>query len=157
MAGDFAERIRELQERVGDGTLRGKVEVDQVYARYQHEGLDFKHPRGGQAKYLEQPWLSEAENRVRTVAKTVLEPGGPQDGMRDVVEGGAEDVKTHAPVEFDDLRRSGHPSVEDDGVVVYDRPPEVPRLSEDELRAKSRLRSLGYANNVRRGRDGISG
>lgn len=144
--------MRELQDRVGDGTLRGKVVVDQVYARYQHEGLDFKHPRGGQAKYLEQPFLSQAENHVRSVAKTVLEPGGPVEGMKEVVESTATDVYTHAPVEFDHLRRSGHPIVEDNGSVAYDRPPEVPRLSEDELKALSRAR--GGHPYGRRGRSG---
>lgn len=138
MPSDFFERIEELQDRVGDGTLTGKVEVDQVYARYQHEGLDFRHPRGGQAKYLEQPFLAGASGHMQTLARTVLEPDGPHRGMKDVVENTAHDVFVHAPVEFDNLRRSGHPSVEDNGSVVYDRPPEVPRLTEEQLREEKR-------------------
>lgn len=55
-----------------EGTLRGSGRVDQtdrpdggadfeisfstVYAARQHEELDWKHPRGGQAKYLEEPF-----------------------------------------------------------------------------------------------------
>jgi hypothetical protein len=87
---------------------------------------------------LEQPFFSQAEDHVRSVAKQVLEPGGPAAGMRDVVENTASDVFTHAPVEFDNLRRSAHPIVEDDGVVVYDRAPEVHRLTEQELRDERR-------------------
>lgn len=123
-----------------------------------HEGLDLNHERGGQAKFLEAPTVGGASEHMATLAKTVLEPGGPADGMREVVDGLSGKVGELAPVEFDDLRRSGHPSVEDDGVVVYDKPPEVPRLSEEELKAKSRLRDLGYAHNahnVRVGRDGL--
>ena len=57
-------RARELVP-VDDGDLRksGKVSVDDVYvvvkftgphAWLQHERLDYQHPSGGQAKYLEQ-------------------------------------------------------------------------------------------------------
>jgi hypothetical protein len=53
---------------VDEGTLRGsgtatvevhgqevigKVTFGTPYARAQHEGLDFEHPKGGKAKYLE--------------------------------------------------------------------------------------------------------
>jgi hypothetical protein len=48
-------------------------------------------------------------------------------------------VDVHAPVLFDHLRRSGHPVVTLGGAVIYDRPPEVHRLTEAELRAQSRL------------------
>jgi hypothetical protein len=123
----------------------------------QHEGIDLNHPRGGQAKFLEAPTVGAASEHMARVAKTVLEPGGPADGMIEVVDSIGDKVRELAPVEFDDLRRSAHPSVEDDGVVRYDRPPEVPRLSEAELKAKDRLRSLGYAHNVRVGRDGLPG
>ena len=51
---------------VDTGDLRGSGNVQQIqdgyevrfqtrYAAVQHERLDFNHPRGGQAKYLEQP------------------------------------------------------------------------------------------------------
>lgn len=137
MAGDFFERIDELREKVGHGTLSGKVEVDQVYAHYQHEDLTLNHPRGGQGKYLEGPLLAGSEDWMRTVAKQVLEEG-PADGMKEVVERVSDKVELHAPVEFDHLRRSGHPTVTDDGTVVYDRAPKVGRLSEEELKAERR-------------------
>lgn len=56
---------------VDEGTLRGSAHVsiehtpttvtmtfsvDQVYAAAQHEGLDFVHPKGGQAKFVEEPF-----------------------------------------------------------------------------------------------------
>lgn len=61
--------------------------------------------------------------------------------MEEAVEDLAEDggVATHAPVEYSDLRDSGHPSVTEDGVTVFDREPRQHRLSEDELKAKYRL------------------
>lgn len=37
-----------------------KVHNDSVYAARQHEELGWRHPRGGQAKYLEQPALANA-------------------------------------------------------------------------------------------------
>jgi hypothetical protein len=39
------------------------------------------------------------------------------------------------PKETTVLARSGHPTVTDEGALVYDRAPEVPRLSDEELRA----------------------
>lgn len=139
MASSFDERMAELEAMVGDGELVASVEVDQVYAHYQHEGLEFAHPRGGQAKYLEQPWETAGTRFGETMAAGLLRPGGLHAAARDFAENGSQMVQTHAPVEFNDLRRSGHPKVVDDGETVYDRPPEVPRLSEADLRAKGHL------------------
>jgi len=76
-------------------------------------------------------------------ARQVLVDGG-EHAIVNAVEDLAEDggVATRAPVEFDDLRRSGHPTVTSDGVEIYDRPPRQHRLSEEELRIKARLRVL---------------
>lgn len=54
----------------------------------------------------------------------------------------SDDVFELAPLEFGDLKASGHPSVTDDGAVVYDRAPNVGRLSEEELRIKGHLRGM---------------
>jgi len=35
------------------GAVVGEVGFDQPYARIQHERLDYRHPKGGKAKYLE--------------------------------------------------------------------------------------------------------
>lgn len=153
----FTDRLDMLAEEVGHDHLIGQVEVDQVYAHRQHEELTWKHPDGGQAKYLEQPWFAAVEDTMRHLAKTLLDAGGPAVGMTDAVETGSRAVFDYAPFEFGDLRASGHPSVVDGGQVedvgdgkidvvggetVYDRPPAVHRLSEEELRAKGDLRRL---------------
>lgn len=144
MPGDFFDRIDELIHETGEERVVGTVEVDQVYARYQHEGIDFKHPRGGQAMYLKQPMVDLADEHLRRLAKHVLEPGGIADGMREVVEQVARDVHDLAPREFDDLRNSAHPTVVKDETTTFDRPPLVPRLTEEELREKDRLRDAGH-------------
>lgn len=144
MASTFFDRMDELADQVGHGHLTGKVEVDQVYAHYQHEGLDLQHPRGGQAKYLEGPLLRGVENHMRTLAKHTLDVEGPRLGMQDIVEGLSRDVFDEAPREFEDLRNSAHPTVRDDDRLLYDRPPLVPRLTEEELREKNRLRDAGH-------------
>lgn len=49
----------------------GTSEPTSNYAIVQHERLDFNHPSGGQAKYLEQPLLAMADDLTRTLAETV--------------------------------------------------------------------------------------
>lgn len=136
MPGSFDERMTELEAMVGEGEITAAVDVDQVYARYQHEGLDFEHPRGGQAKYLEQPWEAAGTTFAERMARGLLVPDGLRSEARSFALDGAKMVREHAPVEFENLRRSGHATVTDDGHIVFDEPPEVPRLSEAELRAE---------------------
>jgi hypothetical protein len=45
-------------------------------------------------------------------------------------------VEQLAPVEFGDLRKSGHPTVKSSGRFVYDRPPKQARLTKAEMDAK---------------------
>lgn len=140
--GTFKQRTDALLDAVGNDDLSMHCIVDQVYAKYQHEGLDFKHPQGGQAKYLEQPVLQETPQYLRDLAGSVLS-GRLRESASEVAEDMAAQVQDHAPVEFNDLRRSGHPIVKDDGATIYDRAPAQRRLTEEELRAKGRSRSLG--------------
>lgn len=49
----------------------GTSEPTSNYAIVQHERLDFNHPNGGQAKYLEQPLLAMADDLTRELAETV--------------------------------------------------------------------------------------
>lgn len=140
-ADSFDARMAELGDRVGEGTVRGSVEVNQAYAQYQHEGLDLRHPRGGQAKYLEEPLYGNHRGYLQDIAHRVLR-SGPVQAMADVMEDLSGQVFDHAPVEFMDLRMSGHPTVSRGGAVVYDRPPMQARLTDEQLRAKSRLRGL---------------
>jgi hypothetical protein len=126
MAGDFGARMDELIESVGDGELTASVVVDQVYAKYQHERMDLRHPQGGQAKYL-----------------SVLH-GSLQNAMEFVAEDlAAKQVFDKAPREFQDLRQSGHPRVLNGEMIVYDRPPIVHRLTAEELKAKDKARAQG--------------
>jgi len=140
MTGTFSERIAELRRMVGDGArLTGVVACDQIYAHRQHEELSYRHPRGGSAKYLEKPLMSHYRDYLTDYAKTVLTDGG-QPAMKRSVEHLSDQVEVTAPVEFTDLRRSGHPSVTQGGRTVYDRPPKQHRLTAEELRVKSRAR-----------------
>jgi hypothetical protein len=132
----FADRMDELSELVGHGDLTGKVEVSQIYAAIQHNSLDFRHPRGGHALYLTQPLMDNYRRYLEDYARTVLDDGGEPaviSAMEDLAEDGG--VATHAPVLYDNLRASGHPSVTSDGETAYDRPPRQHRLSEEELKA----------------------
>lgn len=49
----------------------GTSEPTSNYAIVQHERLDFQHPHGGQAKYLEQPLLTMADDLTHSLAETV--------------------------------------------------------------------------------------
>ena len=138
----FDERMAELAESVGEGVLRGSVEVDQVYARYQHEGLDLRHPQGGQAKYLESPLYEKHRDYYQRLAEHVLD-GGLSQAMIENVESLSLEVYDKAPFEFGDLKASGHPTVTRDGAILYDRAPMQARLTDQQLRAKHKLRRLG--------------
>ena len=56
---------------VDAGALRAAVSFDTVYAVYQHEGLDYQHPRGRQAKYLETPLKSERPKVLDLIAREI--------------------------------------------------------------------------------------
>lgn len=140
MASTFGDRIDELKAMVGTGDLTGTCVVDQLYAQVQHEELTFNHPRGGQALYLQAPLMENYGKYLQSYADRLLEDGGEQaivDAMEDLAEDGG--VATRAPVLYANLRASGHPMVDSDGVTVYDRPARQHRLSEEELKALWRL------------------
>lgn len=139
-SGTFSERIDALRTMTGRGQrLVGTVVCDQVYAHRQHEELSYRHPRGGGAKYLERPLMDGYRDYLNDYARTVLTDGG-QPAMKRSMEHLSDQVEIAAPVEFTDLRRSGHPSVTLGGRTIYDREPKQRRLTEDELRVKSRAR-----------------
>lgn len=138
MSGTFSERIDALRTMTGRGQrLQGSVVVDQVYAKYQHERVELHHPRGGSAKYLERPLMGHYRDYLSDYAKTVLHDGG-QPAMKRSMEHLSDQVELTAPVEWNDLRKSGHPSVEQGGRTIYDRAPKAARLTAEELKAKSR-------------------
>lgn len=146
MAGTFDERMRQLGEDVGSGHLIGSVVVDQVYAMYQHERLDLHHPRGGHARYLAGPLTDHHKEYLQDYADQVLdkELENGRKSLRESMEHLSDRVEVEAPVEFTSLRRSGHPSVTDDGVIHYDRPPKQARLTEAEIRELRRAHSTGW-------------
>jgi hypothetical protein len=135
--GTFSERIDDLRKKVGSGKIVASCEVNQVYAHYIHEHLEFRHPRGGQAKYLQRPLMDRYRDYISDYARTVLKDGG-QPAMERAARDLSDQVEMHAPREWGDLMKSGHSSVTRDDRTVYDRPPKVHRLTKEELRAKSR-------------------
>lgn len=141
--GTFEARTAELADMVGTGDLTGKVIVDQLYAQFQHEGLDLRHPQGGQAKFLEAPLFANAVDYVRTLSKDVLN-GRLVEAMTDNMEHLSRQVYELAPIDFGDLKASGAPQVIDGGTVAYNRAPNVNRLTDEELDAKRYLKSLGF-------------
>lgn len=51
--------------------LIGEVGFGEEYALEQHENLTFNHPRGGQAKYLENPFVENKEKYKRRIERAV--------------------------------------------------------------------------------------
>lgn len=48
-----------------------EVSFNTVYAARQHEELDWHHPKGGEAKYLEKPLLANVRRYERMIGKAV--------------------------------------------------------------------------------------
>ncbi|HEY2638960.1 MAG TPA: hypothetical protein VGI66_03625 [Streptosporangiaceae bacterium] len=142
MEGTLSTRLAEFRHQAGwPETLHGQVEVDQIYAHYQHEHVEFRHPRGGRAMYLQGPLFEHYRGYLQEIAGGVLKDGG-REGMKRSMEHLSDQVELNAPREFLDLSRSGHPTVSVGQRVVYDRRPKQHRLSEWELKAKSRIRYM---------------
>ena len=91
--------------------------------------------------YLQQPLMENYRKYLTDYSAQVLKDGG-KGAFIDAAENLAEEggVATRAPVEFGDLRASGHPTVTSDGEVIYDRPPRQHRQTTDELKAKDKAR-----------------
>lgn len=139
-----ADKLREL---VGKGPLKGKLRVNQVYAKYQHERMDLRHPRGGYPKYL---WLALTigkDEMLRKLALSVLETG-PVEGMKRAMEDQDKRLHRYAPVDFNNLRNSGNPMVLDNGAKVYDRPARQPRMTEEQLKAERRRHRGGAGSSA---------
>jgi hypothetical protein len=133
---NFEEGVAILKDLVGLNELVGSVEVDQVFAHNQHEELGYRHLHGGQAKYLEEPFFARVEEYLANIAVDFPEVNAAMiENMTDL----AEQVYQKAPHGFFGvLRGSAHPTVVSDGVLIYDRPPIWPRLSEAEASAIER-------------------
>jgi len=159
MTATFAERIDELKTQVGKGLLHGQVNFDQVYARYvdgwgdlgddtgvitpteeSHgpagkPGPTFDHPRGGEAGYLTATLTRVGPDIAQAWADSIGQETPLDTVMIHQVEEVTGEAEGLAPREFWLLSGSGHPSVESDGSVIYDRPPLIDRAPEDLLQA----------------------
>jgi hypothetical protein len=51
--------------------LIGEVGFGEEYALEQHENLTFNHPRGGQAKYLENPFVENKEKYKKRIERAI--------------------------------------------------------------------------------------
>ena len=51
--------------------LEGTVGFTEVYALYQHEGERFNHPKGGEAKYLENPFKQRVKKYINAIGNAV--------------------------------------------------------------------------------------
>jgi len=143
MKGEFSRNMSRLIAET-HGQVVGSVEVNQVYAHYQHEHPEFHHPDGGEAFYLKTPLFTKVKKYMQMIADHLVNEKGVdiKAGMKEVVEDLSKEVYARAPWEFGDLRASGHPTVKLDGKIIYDRPPNVHRLDEQELKDKAHLRYL---------------
>lgn len=144
----FFDRIDELDIAVGHGLLTLAVEINQIYAHYQEVGDDFEHPRGGEARALRNSLFVKIDQFMEIYARSFITETGSDviQAAKDIAENISFEYYDRAPREFDDLRDSGHPTVTDDGVVIYDRAPRVGRLTAEQLREKSKLRDEGLGN-----------
>jgi len=144
MGGTFGTRIQHLRDQVGSGHVVGTVEVDQVYAAWQHWHPEFDHPDGGGPYYLQKPLFSSLGEFMRRLADRAVTQDGSDVGgaMIDNMESLSQSVYTQAPWEFGDLRASGHPKVTHHGMTIYDRAPLAPRQTPSELAEKKRLSRL---------------
>ena len=51
--------------------LEGTVGFTEIYALRQHEEMDYNHPKGGQAKYLEQPYKENMQKYIDDIANAI--------------------------------------------------------------------------------------
>lgn len=55
---------------------RAAISYDGPYAVYQHELLGLKHPRGGNAKFLERPLVDERDKELEIIADAIRKVTG---------------------------------------------------------------------------------
>lgn len=137
--GEFVKRTSQLARDVGTGDLEIKVVVNQIYAQNQHENLSFRHGGGG-PKFLTRALFGSYNSIMRGFARDAFRPRGLVSAAITGSEKIASGVVKYAPHEFNDLRQSAAPSVKDRGRFVYNRPPVVKRLTQQQLKAKDRAR-----------------
>jgi hypothetical protein len=136
----------ELKRIVGDGVLKAVTTVDQAYAAPQERsfwetgplaGVEIRnHPGGGIPAFLGSQVKGTGLQDIHSWVSNALGERRPVvDSAADTVNEYIRGVRNLAPKQTGNLSKSGAGQVISDGAVVYDRPPEVPRLSKEELAA----------------------
>ena len=69
----FQMQARQVKEGGSGDAIVGEVGFNEPYALVQHERLDYKHPKGGKAKYLEDPLKMQAAAYEQNLQKHVSE------------------------------------------------------------------------------------
>lgn len=67
-SADFGHESGTPAENVDTGEMTASVTFNTVYAAAQHEGVDFVHPKGGKAKYLEDNLEANRDQYTRHIA-----------------------------------------------------------------------------------------
>lgn len=144
MARKASEGIEDLIRRTTGPRIKATVTVNQPYAQDQHETMHYRHPRGGQAKYLELPMFEGFRGWLQEFADGLLDEGADtEQGWGKVGRHLQEVVKENAPREFGDLLDSAALLVKSGGSIVLDIPAKQGRLSDAELTAKDYMRHGG--------------
>lgn len=125
--GTWRERLDELERLVGHGDLRGRYIVDQRYAAFQHVHRHLRHPRGGGPDFVSAPLRARYRAWYQAMADGLLSGDAPA-AMVAALDDLDRQVQVLAPVDLNNLRRSGAITVLSAGRVVYHRPPQVARL-----------------------------
>lgn len=136
MPGDFGVQMDRIAAEVGVGTLSAMVEFDQAYAHRQHEDLAFRHIHGGGGKYLERALFEDLPEYMTILADRVITDS--HIAMIVVAERIAKRASSNAPQRSHGLAGSDHPSVTDNGNVVYDRAASEHRRGSEEIEADNK-------------------
>lgn len=139
--GNFAEQMEKLGKLVGDGKITSEITFDQAYARRQHQGLLYNHPRGGGPFYLRDALVSLHRTHLQRVAMELFR-GNAQVLYIRLAEDVSEKAASNAPTELGNLRRSGSTAVKVGGRVIYKRPAAMHRMTRSELNGRVRLHHL---------------
>ena len=73
LSSDSGLGINIVSEEVPENGTTGRVSYNTVYAAVQHEQINYAHPRGGQAKYLQQVLTDEQDRILKIIAEEMWE------------------------------------------------------------------------------------
>lgn len=140
MAGTFLRRTEELSRRVGHGRIEASVKIDQIYAEYQHNIPELRHPTGGKAFFLTDALIGNFPRWYQQIANHLYSPLGVNHWMIRISDNFASQTKRRMPYFLGDLSRSTQPRVKQGGAFIYEGSAKG-RMSKNTLRAKARLYS----------------